>query len=82
MEVYGQIMEKAIELNTYPEIDVFLCMNGETQVLALTVMQNKSPVYQNRIFLQNRQEKLQEFEEHLDKMLEVAWCGKNITQME
>lgn len=79
---FGQIMEKAIELNEYPGVDVFLCVNGETQVMNLSVMQNKSLVYQNRFFIQNRKEKMHEFAEHLDKMLEVARCGETITQTE
>ncbi len=81
MEVYGQIMEKAIELNEQPGIDVYICVNGETQVMSLTVMQNKSVVYQNRLFFQNRKKHLKQMEEHLDKMLEVAQCREIITRM-
>lgn len=82
MKEYENIMKKAIKLNSYPGIDVYFCMNGETEVLALSVMQNKSLIYQNRIFLKNRKEKLKEYVEHLDKMLEVAECGENIIAME
>lgn len=82
MKEYENIMKKAIKLNNYPGIDVYFCMNGETEVLALSVMQNKSLIYQNRIFLKNRKEKLKEYVEHLDKMLEVAECGENIIAME
>lgn len=82
MKEYENIMKKAIKLNSYLGIDVYFCMNGETEVLALSVMQNKSLIYQNRIFLKNRKEKLKEYVEHLDKMLEVAECGENIIAME
>lgn len=82
MELYGQVVEKAIELNTYQGVDVFICINGETQVISLTVMQDKSLVYQNRFFMRERMDKLPVISDHLDKMLEVAQCGETITQTE
>ena len=47
--------------------------------MALSVMQNKTLVYQNRIFFSRLDNKVKEVTEHLEKMLEVAGCGKNIT---
>ena len=58
---------------------MYFCINGETQVVALSVMQNKTLVYQNRFFIPRLDNKVKEVTEHLEKMLEVAGCGKNIT---
>ena len=80
--MYEKLFQKTWELNEIPDVDVYLCVNGETKVMALSVMQNKSLVYQNRFFFQRVEEKVKEITEHLEKMLEVAKCGKNIIPME
>lgn len=82
VKIYGKVVEKAIELNIYPGVDVFVCINGETQVFSLTVMQDKSLVYQNRFFMRDMMDKMPVISDHLDKMLEVAQCGEIITQTE
>ena len=50
LSMFENLLQKVIELNEMPEVDVYLCVNGETQVMALSVMQNKTLVYQNRFF--------------------------------
>ena len=77
--MFENLLQKAMELNEMPGVDVYFCINGETQVVALSVMQNKTLVYQNRIFFPRLDNKVKEVTEHLEKMLEVAGCGKNIT---
>ncbi len=77
--MFENLLQKAMELNEMPGVDVYFCINGETQVVALSVMQNKTLVYQNRFFFSRLDNKVKEVTEHLKKMLEVAGCGKNIT---
>lgn len=77
--MFENLLQKAMELNEMPGVDVYFCINGETQVVALSVMQNKTLVYQNRFFFPRLDNKVKEVTEHLEKMLEVAGCGKNIT---
>jgi hypothetical protein len=77
--MFENLLQKVMELNEMPGVDVYLCVNGETQVMALSVMQNKTLVYQNRFFFSRLDNKVKEVTEHLEKMLEVAGCGKNIT---
>ena len=77
--MFENFLQKAMELNEMPGVDVYFCINGETQVVALSVMQNKTLVYQNRFFFPRLDNKVKEVTEHLEKMLEVAGCGKNIT---
>ena len=48
--MFENLLQKVMELNEMPGVDVYLCVNGETQVMALSVMQNKTLVYQNRFF--------------------------------
>lgn len=70
--MFENLLQKVMELNEMPGVDVYLCVNGETQVMALSVMQNKTLVYQNRFFFSRLDNKVKEVTEHLDKMLEVA----------
>ena len=65
--MFENLLQKVMELNEMPGVDVYLCVNGETQV------------YQNRFFFPRLDNKVKEVTEHLEKMLEVAGCGKNIT---
>ena len=79
LSMFENLLQKVMELNEMPGVDVYLCVNGETQVMALSVMQNKTLVYQNRFFFSRLDNKVKEVTEHLEKMLQVAECGKNIT---
>lgn len=51
--MFENLLQKVMELNEMPGVDVYLCVNGETQVMALSVMQNKTLVYQNRFFFRD-----------------------------
>lgn len=51
--MFENFLQKAMELNEMPGVDVYFCINGETQVVALSVMQNKTLVYQNRFFFRD-----------------------------
>ncbi len=52
--VFGRMMINAIWLNFYCGIDVYLCLQGNTGCICLTVEENKTVVYQNRSFLSNK----------------------------
>lgn len=41
LSMFENLLQKVMELNEMPGVDVYLCVNGETQVMALSVMQNK-----------------------------------------
>lgn len=47
------IMGQAAELNEYPGVDVYFCLQGNTGCACLTVEENKSPSYQRREFTTN-----------------------------
>lgn len=53
LSMFENLLQKAMELNEMPGVDVYFCINGETQVVALSVMQNKTLVYQNRFFFRD-----------------------------
>lgn len=42
--MFENLLQKVMELNEMPGVDVYLCVNGETQVMALSVMQTR-PLY-------------------------------------
>ena len=35
--MFENLLQKVMELNEMPGVDVYLCVNGETQVMALSV---------------------------------------------
>lgn len=47
------VMEVAVRLNRYPGVDVYLCFQGKTGSICLTVEENKSQVYQREEFAIN-----------------------------
>ncbi|MFR5618218.1 MAG: hypothetical protein ACLTJ5_05015 [Clostridium sp.] len=67
LSMFENLLQKVMELNEMPGVDVYLCVNGETQVMALSVMQNKTLVYQNRFFFSRLDNKVKEVTEHLEK---------------
>ncbi len=52
----AMVMEVAARLNKYPGVDVYLCFQGNTECVCLTVEENKSQVYQRREFTANEAE--------------------------
>lgn len=52
--LFGRIALNAIWLNYYNDVDVFLCIQGNTDCICLTVEENRSVVYTNKTFLTNR----------------------------
>ena len=58
--MFENLLQKAMELNEMSGVDVYFCINGETQVVALSVMQNKTLVYQNRFFFPRLDNKVKE----------------------
>lgn len=58
----------AVELNKFKEISVYLCIQGNTGCICLTVEENRTPAYQNRAFL-NNPEKIRQMREDAEVML-------------
>lgn len=52
----GRLMRNAIKLNKKEGVDVYLCLQGNTECLNVTVEENKTIAYQNRAFVKNKSE--------------------------
>lgn len=66
----GKIMENALELNQKSGVDVYVCLQGNTNCFNLTVEEKKSVSYQNRVFTHD-QEGLLQMQKDLETMLEA-----------
>lgn len=66
-----EIMEKALKLNRKKGVDVFLCLQGNTGCLNLTVEENKSVSYTNKVFATD-ESGLDEINKDLNIMLGVG----------
>ena len=62
------VMELAVRLNRYPGVDVYLCFQGKTGSICLTVEENKSQVYQREEFAIN-DERTWDMTKDLENML-------------
>lgn len=51
--LFGRLMINTVWLNMFKDIDTYLCLQGNTGCLCLTIEENKTVVYQNRSFLIN-----------------------------
>lgn len=70
-DIYGEIMEKAAALNDCDGINVYVCMQGNTNVLAVTVEKNKTQIYSRKEFMGNR-EKICQMGMDIQKMLDYT----------
>lgn len=70
-DIYGEIMEKAAALNDCDGINVYVCMQGNTKVLAVTVEKNKTQIYSRKEFMGNRA-KICQMGTDIQKMLDYA----------
>ncbi len=73
-DIYGEIMEKAAILNDCDGINVYVCMQGNTNVLAVTVEKNKTQIYSRKEFMGNR-EKIRQMGTDIQKMIDYAGGG-------
>ena len=53
-EAIGEIGEKVMELNAMEDVTVFLCIQGNTSCIALTVYEKDEQSYQRKAFLSDR----------------------------
>ena len=60
----------AVELNKFDHVSVYLCIQGNTDCICLTVEENKTSAYQSRAFL-GEQEKIQRMRADMETMLGV-----------
>ncbi|MDY3908284.1 MAG: hypothetical protein SOZ48_00895 [Eubacterium sp.] len=79
-QAIGKMMALVMKLNEKPNIEVFVCYQGNTKCVCLTVLENEKMVYSRKFFTSNC---LYVFEiiKDLEIKLEVAQC-KSITPME
>lgn len=71
--ILGKILWNAISLNRRKDVTVYLCYHGNTDCLNVTVEENKTPVYQNRVF-SNNVEGLHKIKDDLWAMRKSAKC--------
>lgn len=60
----------AVELNKFDHVSVYLCIQGNTDCICLTVEENKTPAYQSRAFLRD-QERIWRMRADMETMLGV-----------
>lgn len=53
VEVYGKVMCNAVRLNKFEGVNVYVCMQGNTQVISVTVEENKTQIYNRKEFMSN-----------------------------
>lgn len=70
----GEIMSLAAVLNCFAGIDVFVCLHGNTDVIAVTVEDNKTLIYSRKEFIANLTN-VKQIKEDVRKMIDYA--GKN-----
>lgn len=63
----GKILWNAIRLNSRKNVTTYICLQGHTDCLNVTVEENKTPVYTNRVFTNNI-DGLRKISEDLAKM--------------
>lgn len=49
----GKILWNAITLNSRKDVTVYVCLQGNTECINVTVEENETPVYTNRVFTNN-----------------------------
>lgn len=50
----GKILWNAIQLNRRKNVTAYICFQGNTECLGVTVEENKTPVYTNKVFANNK----------------------------
>lgn len=73
IDLYGTLMVQAVLLNQYKNVDVYLCQQGNTEVIALTVEENKTQVYNRKEFIHDT-EKIRAMQKDIDAMIK---CREN-----
>lgn len=81
-KLYKKILSDVIRLNEFEGINVYLCIQGNTQVIGVTVEENKSMVYTRKEFLHNKA-KIKQLSKDVRRMIEYkekhTWKNRTYT---
>ena len=65
----GEIMSQAVTLNRTAGINVFVCLHGDTNVISVTVEEDKTLIYRRREIIGDLK-KMEKMKEAIQKMID------------